>query len=128
MALTLSTPAKNAANDAITALVDAGSANPQGAMLIKTAGAALLVTLDFDAAPAFAPSAAGQAVLNNTPKTGTAVAAGTAALFDVVDLDGVVIYSGTVGLSGSGADAIIDSVNIQVSDTVQLNSHTITAP
>jgi len=127
MALSLAIVAKDAANDAITALVDGGTTNTEGMMLIKDGGSVLLCEILFQD-PAFAASSAGQAALLGTPLTGTAVDAGAAALFDVVDKDEVVIYSGTVGLSGSGADAIIDSTTIQIGDTIQLNSHTITAP
>jgi len=126
MAITLTTAAKNTVNDALTALVDAG-AGTEGKMVIKDGGAVTLVEILF-ANPAFGASAAGISTLNGTPLTGIATATGTAATFEVTDTDGTVVYSGTVGIAGSGADAIIDSTSISTSDTVQLNSHTITAP
>lgn len=128
MAITLSTAAKNAAADAVVDLVDAGSAAAQGTLQIRTAsGGTLLVEIDLDN-PAFGAAAAGVATLLGVPLTGTAVASGNAAWADVVDRDGTIVYSGTVTVTGGGGDFIIDTVAIQTNDTIQLNSHTVTAP
>lgn len=127
MAITLTTAARNAVNDALTALVNAG-VGANGQMLIKTAGGALLLVTINLPNPAFGAAALGVSTLNGVPLTGIAVAGGVAAVMQVVDTDGTVVYTGTVGIAGSGADAIIDSVNIALNDVVQLNSHTITAP
>lgn len=127
MAITLSAAAKTAVANTLVDLVDVGTANPEGAMIVKTAAAAVLVRIDF-ANPAFGAASAGVATLLGVPLTGIAGATGLAALFDVVNRDDTVVYSGTVGIAGSGADAIIDSTSITSADTVQLNSHTVTAP
>jgi hypothetical protein len=61
--------------------------------------------------------------INNT---GTAVA-GTAALAQIRDGAGAVIVSGlTVGITGSGADVIIDSITISAGQVVTFVSGTIT--
>jgi hypothetical protein len=127
MAITLSADAKNAVNDALVDLVDVGTTNTEGKMIIKDGGAVTLVEIPFND-PAFGDSALGVATLSGTPLSDTAVATGTAVTFDVVDKDENVIYSGTVTIAGGGGDAIIDSTSITIGDTVQLNSHTITAP
>ena len=128
MAITLAdNDVRNAVCDALVDLADAG-VGANGKMQILTAGfALLLVEIDF-ANPAFGDAAAGVATLNGTPLTGIASATGTAALFRVADTDGNPVYSGTVGIGGSGADAIIDSTSITTGDTVQLNTHTVSAP
>lgn len=125
MALTLSTAAKNAAADAVVDLIDVGAGT--ATMVIKDSGGTALCTINL-ADPAFGAASSGTATLLGVPLSGTAGATGTASTFDVEDQDGTVVYSGTVGIAGSGADAIIDNASITSGDTVQLDSHTITMP
>ena len=127
MAIQLSNAAKDVVNDALVDLIDVG-AGANGVMRITTAGAAVtLADIDLDAT-AFGASSSGVATLANPPKVAVAAATGTAAEFYVLDKDGTTVYQGTVTEAGGGGDAIIDSVNVQLNDNVQLNSHTITAP
>ena len=127
MAITLSTDARNAAADAIAGLVDAG-AGPNGQMLIKTAGAVVVATIDLQAT-AFAAAVGGSAVALGVPlQDPSAAATGVASTFDIVDKDGTVIFSGTVTISGGGGDAIIDDVNIAAGNVVQLDALSITVP
>lgn len=125
MTITLSEAAVDASNDAIVDLLDVGATNPGARMVIMTAADAVIGHIEVSD-PAFDDSTGGVATLRNTPLQGTASATGIAAKFDMVDRDETVVYSGTVGISGSGADAIIDDDDIQLGDTIQLNSHTIT--
>lgn len=128
MAIVAVEAARNDMVDALTVLVDAGTTNPTGTFEVWTAGFAIkLVDIDVPN-PAFGAAAAGVATLNGVPLTGIAVATGTAAVFKMVDRDDAEVYRGTVGIAGSGADAIIDSTSITINDTVQLNSHSITGP
>lgn len=64
-----------------------------------------------------------------TPIDTSATAAGTAAKAEIRDVGGNVVVSGlTVGISGSGANIIMDTVSITVSRPVRLVSGTITHP
>jgi hypothetical protein len=128
MAITLAdNDVRNAVCKALVDFADAGG-GANGKMQIFTAGFALLLVEIGFVNPAFGALDAGVATLRGTPLTGIASATGTAALFRVVDTDDSPVYSGTVGIGGSGADAIIDSTSITTGDTVQLNAHTVSAP
>ena len=127
MAITLSTAARNAAVDAISALVDAG-AGTNGQMRIKTAGAVVLATIDLQAT-AFSAAVGGTATALGLPlQDPSAAAGGVAATFDIVDKDGTVVYSGTVSIAGGGGDAFIDDINISASDVVNLTALSLTVP
>ena len=88
MAISLSNAAKDAVNDALVDLLDAG-AGANGQIIVKD-GAAVLATLDLDAPPAFGASAAGVVSALNLPKSATATGTGVADSFDAVDRDGTV--------------------------------------
>lgn len=67
--------------------------------------------------------------LSGMPKEGTAIANGTAAKVEIRDSNNVVIVSDlTVGVSGSGANIIINTTAIVTNQIVQLLSGTITHP
>ena len=122
MAVTLSTAARNAACDAVVDLVDAGSG--AGKVRIRQSSTTLCdVTL---ADPAFGNAATGVATAADLPKSGTAVAAGTADNFQVLDSDNTVIWSGTAG--ESAADMILDNSDIANGQTVNITSFTHTQP
>lgn len=61
--------------------------------------------------------------------SGTAVATGTAAHFRIYDASGSTCHmQGSVALTGTpGADMTVDNTNIQVSQTVTVNTFTLTA-
>lgn len=115
MALTLSTKARNASVDGRTALVNEGSG--AGKVRIYTAAfATLLVDVAFDD-PAFAAAASGSASASGLPNSGTAVAAGTAAVYRVTDSDNEVMWDGAVG-----SDLTIDNAVIAIGQTVTITS------
>lgn len=125
MAITLTDAVKNVSNDAIADLVDGGTTNLTGRFVVMDAIDTTLCEIDLQD-PAFGSSLAGIVAVLGTPLTGIATAAGTAALFKVVDRDEVELWRGSVTAAGGGGDAIIDNVTIAISDTVQLNSHSLT--
>lgn len=128
MAIELSTAARDAMNDALAGLVDAGTDNAGGRMVVYSDTSAVLAIFEFPD-PAFGGgSTGGVLTLDGGAITSSALATGIAATFEVQDRDEDVVYSGTVGEAGSGADAIIDTTSITSGDTVRLNSHVITAP
>jgi hypothetical protein len=122
MAVTLSTAARNAACDAVVDLVDQGSG--AGKVRIR-AGSTTLVDITL-ADPAFGSASAGVATAASLPKSGTAVASGTADGFQVLDSDNNVLWSGTAGTSGT--DMILDNTSIASGQTVNLTAFTHTQP
>jgi hypothetical protein len=84
----------------------------------------VLVTIPLTTTGFTGPSS-GVITLHGVPLTAAASAGGTAAKAEIRDNAGTVIVSGlTVGTSGT--DIIIDSVTIVTSQTVRVNSGTIT--
>lgn len=124
MALTLTTAARNAACNAIVDLIDGGTTDANGDIVIMTSGDVEVATLAMSN-PAFGAAATGvataAAISDDTSATG-----GTAALFKVQDRDNTEIFRGTVGTSG--ADLNLSSVTIGASDTVSISSLTVTVP
>jgi len=127
MALTLSTAAKNGSVDGVTALVDGGTTNATGDIVIKDASSNILVTIDLQN-PAFATAASGSASANGLPLSGTVSVAGTAASFDLRDRDNAVVFSGTVTATGGGGDMELSNTTLAVNDTVSLNSFNVSQP
>lgn len=89
---TLSTAARNAACDAVTALVNAGAT---AGKLKYRAGVTLLCTFTLND-PAFGAAVAGVATAGGFPKQTTAVADGTADTYEITDSDDNVIITGTL--------------------------------
>jgi hypothetical protein len=124
MAIELSDDAKVAMNTALTALVDAGPGAGDFVVLDSLDNELVTITLQN---PAYTVNGTtGVASANGLPLSGVAGVGGVATTFRVRDSDGTIVFRGTVGLPASGADAIIDTVDVNASDTVNLNSHTIT--
>lgn len=126
--ITLSTVSRDLATNAVVDGLDVGSATPQARMLLKTSLGVVLATLLLDAPPAFGASVAGTANALNLPKAAVAGAAGTFALFDLVDRDGVVRWSGSITLAGGGGAAIVDALTVGIGDSVQLLALSYTTP
>lgn len=124
MAITLGTPARNAACDGVVDLVDAGSG--AGKLKIKDAGNNVLCTITL-ADPAFGGAAVGVATAAGLPKSGTGTSAagvGTdATKYDVTDSDDNVIWSGTIP-----SNMTLDNDNIAENQTVTVTSWTHTQP
>lgn len=124
----LSTAARNAANNAIVDLIDIGSTNPEGRILIgTTAMGTVLATLDCNN-PAFGDSAAGVSTLDVSPAVEDTNAAnsGTAAEFQIVDRDETVILTGDVSTSGAALN--LNTTTITAGVKVSITSMTVTVP
>lgn len=133
MTVVLTTAARNAANDAIVDLIDAGAG--AGTIELKTAAstvagtneAATLTFSDpaFDAAGSAGGNADGvstaSAITDDTNATG-----GTVTDFTIFDSDSVAVLQGNVATSGS--DINLSSTSIGAGDTVQITSLTATMP
>lgn len=130
MALTYNTTVSNARLTVVRDAIDQGAA--AGVLVIGTsalAGGAGGTLVTFTLNDPCGTVAAKVLTFSGTPKSATASASGTAAKAELRDSNGVVIVNGlTVGLSGSGANIILDSVAIINTRTVFMTAGTITHP
>lgn len=126
MALTITAASRNAATDAVADLVDGGSADANGDLVLMTSGDVEVATLGLSN-PAFGAASVGvctaAAITNDSSATG-----GTVALFKVQNRDNTEIYRGTVGTVGSGADLEMSNLIIGAGDIVACSSLTLTLP
>lgn len=121
MSITLSTAARNAMCDALTALVDVSG---PGNLVIMTSGDVEVATLALSAT-AFGAASTGvctaASISDDTSATG-----GTAALHKFEDGTNTEVWRGSVGTSG--ADLNLSSVTIGAGDTVSVSAYTVTMP
>ena len=122
MAITHAVAVRNTLATAINTAVNAGSS--YGKFKIYTAIDGLLATVILQD-PAFGSSTAGVVTLQGTPLSATASGSGAATKFTVTDSDDTVIFSGSVGTSGT--DAIIDNAVIASGQTVRITACTYAA-
>ena len=122
MALTLTTAARNAICDALTAAIDGGTG--AGYLEFQTASDVEAATLLFSAT-SFAAATGGQATANAINNDAGATG-GTVDRFRIYDGDGVEILQGTV--STTGADINLNTVTISAASVVSISSLIITQP
>ena len=105
----------------VNAQARAGYALADGGALVILAGPVTLARLGFGR-PAFGVPAGG--VIRALPLTSemAAPATGDADGYEVHAADGALLWSGTVGLVGSGADMEMASVSIQRGSVVEITS------
>lgn len=133
MTVYISAAARNAAANAVAALVDGGAgagklqirSGTQPAGPDSTATGTLLAEITLHDG-AFAAASAGVATLASTPLSVTAVASGTATWFRVLDSNAVAVLDGSVGVSG--ADLIVNTVAVSTGLTVEISDGTLTMP
>lgn len=127
MAVIYSTAAKNARLNAVAATIDAGS-GPGVLQIGTTAMGTVLASITL-ADPCAASASGGVLTFSGFPRSDTSADAnGTAAAARIRDSNGNDVITGlTVGLPGSGADIIFESVSFNVGEIITLNSATITA-
>lgn len=118
------TAVRNDIADLVVDKLDVGSGNPNGQLILNTAGDAEVATLDF-ANPAFGAAASGIATANAIADDSSATG-GTTTKCVLEDRDGTAIVEGTVGTSGT--DIVLSSNVITATDTVSISSLTYTAP
>lgn len=134
MAVRLSTAARNAAVNGITALADAGAAAARlriytGAQP-ATADTAATGTLLVDVAlvdPSFGAAASGSATLAD-PGAVNATAAGTAGWFRITDSNSNAVLDGSVTATGGGGDLTLSNTNVASGQSVDITGGTITMP
>jgi hypothetical protein len=122
--LTLQVPARNAAVDGVTGLIDA--AGGAGSLQIKSAAGIVLCVVELDD-PAFSPAEDGTATALGLPKQGIGTAAageGTKATkYDVCDSSGRVVWSGDVP-----GNLMLDNTSIAAKQVVHVVSWSHTQP
>lgn len=123
MALTHSTAIRNAVADLVVDAIDAGSGNPNGQLILLTAGDVEVATIELGD-PAFGAAALGIAIAASVTSEDSSATGGAAAKFKVVDKDGTTIFSGTFGTTG--ADLIGGSTVIAPGDVVDIEDGDLT--
>lgn len=124
MTTTISAAARNAACDAIVDLIDLGSTDANGDLVIQSAADAEIATLALSD-PAFGDAAAGVATANAISDDSNATG-GTADNFILRDKDNTEVMRGLCGTSG--AELNLSSLSIGSGDTVSVSSLTATMP
>ncbi len=124
MSVSHATAVRTILADAAVDQVDAGSG--AGKIRIR-AGSTTLCDIAL-ADPAFGAAVNGVASLSSLPRSGTAVASGTADNFQALDSDNNVKFSGSVTATGGGGDLTLDTVTINNGETITINSGAYTAP
>ncbi len=126
MALTHVTGVRNAIADVVVDLVDIGSTDANGDLVLMTSGDVEVATLAM-ANPAFGAGSSGTATANAVADDASATG-GTVALFKIQDLNNAEIFRGTVtGVSGGGDIELTGGVVIGAGTTVSLSSFTYSA-
>lgn len=125
MALTHVTAVRNALANACVDLVDAGSGDANGDLVIMTSGDVEVATLAC-ANPAFGAASSGTATANAIADD-TSATGGTAAKFKFQDRDNGEVFRGSVTATGGGGDIELDNVTVGAGVTVSMTSFTYSA-
>lgn len=136
MATRIATSARNAAADAVAALIDADVG--AGALVIRTGGqpasandaptGTILATFAL-ADPATTAAVLGVATFDTTPVLSTTgVAAGTAGWFRITDNSGDTVLDGAVTVTGGGGELELNTTTISIGVTVEITAGTLTMP
>lgn len=125
MSLTHVTAVRNGLADYTVDLLDIGSADAQGDLVIMTSGDVEVATLALSN-PAFGAAAAGTATASAISDDASATG-GTAALFKLQDRDNGEVVRGTVTATGGGGDIELSSVTIGAGSSVSMSSLTYSA-
>lgn len=131
LAPSISTAARNAAADAVTALLNVGGAGslriyagtPPADVNAALSGNTLLAQLALGAT-AFGAASNGVATANPISNDASADASGTATFFRLLNNAGTPVIQGSVGTSG--ADLNLDTVAIVITGVVSVSSLTYT--
>lgn len=118
MAITLENNARNAAADAVCALVDGGIIE------FQTSAGAEVATVTFGS-PAFGAAVSGTATANAIAAD-ESTTGGTITQFEAKTSGGVVVFAGTVDTSG--ADINLTSLVLAAGERVEVDSFTYTQP
>jgi len=130
MTYTVADTVRNAAVNAAVDLIDVGSANPGGQVLMRSASTTI-ATLQMNN-PAFGAAASGSAAMDTTGVIdGTVSPSGASTIdrFRIVNRDGTTLFDGAAGsVATSGADINLSSVVVNQNDVIELTGLTVSVP
>jgi hypothetical protein len=125
MAITLELATCDVACNATVDLVDSGSGTAH--LDIRDSTDTLLVSIALPN-PAFHAAFGGVATAFVLPIGGYASAAGTMATYEMVNRNGDILWTGTIGTAGSGANMIVDATAIALGQGIVINTWSHTVP
>lgn len=125
MALVLVTGARTILADALGGIIDTGTAQTGGKLVIETSADAEISLHRFDN-PFDSGAVAGVITMSSAPKDDTSAQAGTAAQFSIFDRDDAKVLEGVVQVTG--ADLDLSSLAVGLGDTVSLTAFSLTVP
>ena len=125
MGITIVTAGRNAMANALVDLIDGGTTDTTGDLIIANATDTPVARLSWTATPAFGAATGGVATMNSI-NDDTNATGGTAALHWFQDRDNGEVFRGNV--STSTGDLNLSSLSIGAGDTVQVTSYTVTQP
>ena len=125
MALVLETAARTALADSLGGLIDAGTTQAGGKLVIETSADAE-ISLHRCSNPFDTGAVAGVITMDGAPKDDTSATAGTAAQFSIYNRDDTKILEGVVAVTG--ADLDLSSLAVGLGDTVSLTAFSLTVP
>lgn len=124
MSITHSPTVRNALANLIKTNVDASGA---GKLKIYSGALSTLLATFSLPSPSFGSASSGTITANSiTPITASAT--GTAQSFSVTDGSDNVVFQGTVGVAGSGADLILNTTSLVTGGAVSVSSFTYASP
>jgi len=127
MGITLPNASRSAMADALVDLVDGGTTNTTGELILYTSGDVAVATLAWTATPAFGAAVNGVATMNAiNDDTNAAGGDLTGGYHAFEDRDNTEVWRGNVGTSAS--DLNLSSLVIGATDTVSVSSYTVTQP
>ena len=121
MALTHTTATRNELADLIRNLVDAGTTDTTGDLIIMAGDDSSVASLSWTATPSF-DSASGGNITMSAINDDTSAPGGTAAAFKFQNRDNTEVFRGTVTVTSGGGDIELSSINIGPGDTVSITS------
>lgn len=126
MAVTHSTAARNAMANAVDDQVNSGSSDAQGD-LVLLATSTVLVRIPLQN-PAYGNASNGTIALAGVPLNAAATNSGTVNKYEIQNRDNQVVHTGSVTATGGGGDMTIDNTSITSGQTVEVTSHSYSAP
>jgi len=120
MTIALTTSAKNAAVNAVTALIETGVGASNGVLVLLTADNREVATAQLSS-PAFGSAANGTATANSI-SSDTDVSGGLATRFSVRNKDNIEVFTGTVSTAGGGGDLQLTTPLLESGDTFEVLS------
>lgn len=131
MATTISTGARNAAVDAITALLNGGTVEIRTGSQPAGPGSAATGTLLGSlalSATAFGAASSGSATANTITSDTSADNSGTAGWFRAKASGGSGVIDGSITATGGGGDLTLDNVSVVAGGTIAVTSWSVTMP